>query len=194
MLLDSLVYMGRCHSGVVCTLEGCCKGDMLQNGTAGAISTTTTTEIPDLNERRIRHLRLTLRPEDSPKTQNESVSSGEKLANGPWKKKNGLMQRERPPGRESPQQADKHPMTNGIGREQPAQHGSRVYGMVQSTHTSHQQEVMARELSVSHLRDEMRYIREVRDSLEKVRERMYGQFGGMQQSVQTLTQELKVSK
>uniref|UniRef100_A0A8C1FWQ0 Myocardial zonula adherens protein n=1 Tax=Cyprinus carpio carpio TaxID=630221 RepID=A0A8C1FWQ0_CYPCA len=121
------------------------------------------------------------------------ISQGEKLANGPWKKKNGLMQRERPPGRESPQQADKHPMTNGIGREQPAQHGSRVYGMVQSTHTSHQQEVMARELSVSHLRDEMRYIREVRDSLEKVRERMYGQFGGMQQSVQTLTQELKVT-
>lgn len=34
----------------------------------------------------------------------------------------------------------------------------------------------------------------VRDSLEKVRERMYGQFGGMQQSVQKLSQELKVSK
>uniref|UniRef100_A0A671MGT7 Myocardial zonula adherens protein-like n=1 Tax=Sinocyclocheilus anshuiensis TaxID=1608454 RepID=A0A671MGT7_9TELE len=103
------------------------------------------------------------------------------------------MQRERPPGRESPQQEDKHHVTNGIGREQPAQHGPRVYGVVQSTGTSHQQEVMAREWSVSHLRDEMRYIREVRDSLEKVRERMYGQFGGMQQSVQKLTQELKVT-
>lgn len=34
----------------------------------------------------------------------------------------------------------------------------------------------------------------VRDSLEKVRERMYGQFGGMQQSVQKLSQELKVNK
>ncbi|XP_016367511.1 myocardial zonula adherens protein isoform X2 [Sinocyclocheilus rhinocerous] len=166
---------------------------MLQNGMAGAISTTTTTEIPDLNERRIRRLRLTLRPEDSPKSQNESVNSGEKLLNGSWKKKNGLMQRERPPGRESPQQEDKHPVTNGIGREQPAQHGPRVYGVVQSTGTSHQQEVMAREWSVSHLRDEMRYIREVRDSLEKVRERMYGQFGGMQQSVQKLTQELKAA-
>lgn len=33
----------------------------------------------------------------------------------------------------------------------------------------------------------------VRDSLEKVRERMYGQFGGMQQSVQKLSQDLKVS-
>ncbi|XP_052459190.1 myocardial zonula adherens protein-like isoform X1 [Carassius gibelio] len=153
---------------------------MLQNGRAGAISTTTTTELPDLNKRRLRRLRLTLRPEDSPKTQNESASSGEKLVNGSWKNKNGLMQRERPPGRESPQQEDKPPMTNGIDREQ-------------STGTSHQQEVMARELSVSHLRDEMRYIREVRDSLEKVRERMYGQFGGMQQSVQTLTQELKAA-
>ncbi|KTG45504.1 hypothetical protein cypCar_00004907 [Cyprinus carpio] len=166
---------------------------MLRNGMAGAISTTATTEIPDLNERRIRRLRLTLRPEESPKSQNESVSSGEKLLNGSWKKKNGLMQRERPPGRESHQQEDKHPVTNGIGREQPAQHGPRVYGVVQSTGTSHQQEVMAREWSVSHLRDEMRYIREVRDSLEKVRERMYGQFGGMQQSVQKLTQELKAA-
>ncbi|KAK2914117.1 hypothetical protein Q8A67_002516 [Cirrhinus molitorella] len=166
---------------------------MLHNGMTGAISTTATTEIPDLNERRIRRLRLTLRPEDSPKSQNESVNSSEKLVNGAWKKKNGLMQRERPPGRESPQLGDKHPITNGIGREQLAQHGPRVYGVVQSTGTSHQQEVMARDWSVSHLRDEMKYIREVRDSLEKVRERMYGQFGGMQQSVQKLTQELKAA-
>lgn len=34
--------------------------------------------------------------------------------------------------------------------------------------------------------------KQVRDSLEKVRERMYGQFGGMQQSVNKLTQEIKV--
>ncbi|XP_051757593.1 myocardial zonula adherens protein isoform X2 [Ctenopharyngodon idella] len=166
---------------------------MLQNGMAGAISTTTTTEIPDLNERRIRRLRLTLRPEDSAKTQNETANSGEKLVSGSWKKKNGLMQRERPPGRESPQQEDKHLVTNGIGSEQLAQHGPRVYGVVHSTGSNHQQEVIAREWSVSHLRDEMRYIREVRDSLEKVRERMYGQFGGMQQSVQKLSQELKAA-
>lgn len=167
---------------------------MLQNGMVGANSTTATTEISDLNERRIRRLRLTLRPEDSPKTQNESVNSGEKVVNGTWRKKNGLMQRERPPGRESPQPEDKHPVTNGIGREQSAQqHGPRVYGLVQSSGTNQQQEVMAREWSVNQLRDEMRYIREVRDSLEKVRERMYGQFGGMQQSMQKLTQELKAA-
>lgn len=162
---------------------------MQKNVMTGAFHTKTTTEMPDLNERRIRRLRLTLRPEDNPKTQNETANSGEKLVNGSWKKKNGLMQRERPPGRESPQQEEKHPVTNGIGREQLAQNGPRVYGVC----TNHQQEVMAREWSVSHLRDEMRYIREVRDSLEKVRERMYGQFGGMQQSVQKLSQELKAA-
>ncbi|XP_077085577.1 myocardial zonula adherens protein isoform X1 [Siphateles boraxobius] len=166
---------------------------MLQNGMTGAIRTTTTTELPDLNERRIRRLRLTLRPEDNPKTQNETGSSGEKLVNGSWKNKNGLMQRERPPGRESPQQEEKQPVTNGISREQLAQHGPRVYGVVHSTGSNHQQEVMARDWSAGHLRDEMRYIREVRDSLEKVRERMYGQFGGMQQSVQKLSQELKAA-
>ncbi|XP_056114952.1 myocardial zonula adherens protein isoform X2 [Rhinichthys klamathensis goyatoka] len=166
---------------------------MLQNGMTGAIRTTTTTELPDLNERRIRRLRLTLRPEDNPKTQNETGSSGEKLVNGSRKKKNVLMQRERPPGRESPQQEEKQPVTNGISREQLAQHGPRIYGVVHSTGSNHQQEVMARDWSASHLRDEMRYIREVRDSLEKVRERMYGQFGGMQQSVQKLSQELKAA-
>lgn len=34
----------------------------------------------------------------------------------------------------------------------------------------------------------------MRDSLEKVRERMYGQFGGMQQSMQKLSQEIRVKK
>ncbi|XP_036440274.1 myocardial zonula adherens protein isoform X3 [Colossoma macropomum] len=71
--------------------------------------------------------------------------------------------------------------------------GPRVYGVVQRTGEQQQQEVTAREWPVSHLRDEMRYIREVRDSLEKVRERMYGQFGGMQQSMQKLSQELRMA-
>ncbi|KAM9423724.1 myocardial zonula adherens protein-like isoform 4-T6 [Salvelinus alpinus] len=52
---------------------------------------------------------------------------------------------------------------------------------------------MACEWSVNHLRDEMRYIREVRDSLEKVRERMYGQVGGMQQSMQKLSQDIRTA-
>lgn len=38
----------------------------------------------------------------------------------------------------------------------------------------------------------LRFHVQVRDSLEKVRERMYGQFGGMQQSMQKLSQEIRV--
>lgn len=109
-----------------------------------------------------------------------------------WKKKNGLIHRERPAGRESPQQ---HLIdgANGVPESSLQHHGPKVYGVVQRTSSDRQQEVMAREWSVNHLQDEMKYIREVRDSLEKVRERMYSQFGGMQQSVQKLTQEMKAA-
>ncbi|XP_036440272.1 myocardial zonula adherens protein isoform X1 [Colossoma macropomum] len=160
---------------------------MLRNGPAGSVTTTTT---PDpRSERGVRRLRLTLRDEDT-NGQKDPVKSTphseEKMVNGSWMKKNGVMQRERPPGRESPIE-DKHSsgVSNGVG--------PRVYGVVQRTGEQQQQEVTAREWPVSHLRDEMRYIREVRDSLEKVRERMYGQFGGMQQSMQKLSQELRMA-
>uniref|UniRef100_A0A667Y6J3 Myocardial zonula adherens protein n=1 Tax=Myripristis murdjan TaxID=586833 RepID=A0A667Y6J3_9TELE len=79
-----------------------------------------------------------------------------------------------------------------LGETSLQHHGPKVYGVVQRTGSDRQQEVMAREWSVNHLQDEMRYIKEVRDSLEKVRERMYGQFGGMQQSMQKLSQEIRV--
>eukprot|EP00064_Thunnus_orientalis_P000680 superscaffoldBa00000038_g681 len=116
----------------------------------------------------------------------------EKDAKKIWKKKNGLIQRERPAGRESPQQ-HLGDMTNGVPETSLQHHGPKVYGIVQRTGSDRQQEVMAREWTVNHLHDEMRYIREVRDSLEKVRERMYGQFGGMQQSMQKLSQEIRAA-
>uniref|UniRef100_A0A7N6B2S3 Myocardial zonula adherens protein n=1 Tax=Anabas testudineus TaxID=64144 RepID=A0A7N6B2S3_ANATE len=115
-----------------------------------------------------------------------------KDVNGTWKKKNGLIQRERPAGRESPQQ-HLEDMTNGVPETSLQQHGPKVYGVVQRTGMDRQQEVMAREWTYSHLHDEMRYIREVRDSLEKVRERMYGQFGGMQQSMRKLSEEIRAA-
>uniref|UniRef100_A0A8C5NGT5 Myocardial zonula adherens protein n=1 Tax=Gouania willdenowi TaxID=441366 RepID=A0A8C5NGT5_GOUWI len=113
----------------------------------------------------------------------------DKNVSGTWKKKNGLIQRERPAGRESPQQHGD--MSNGVSETPGTLNGPKVYGVVQRTASDRQQEVMAREWTVSHLQDEMKYIREVRDSLEKVRERMYGQFGGMQQSMQKLSQEIR---
>uniref|UniRef100_H3CVB2 Myocardial zonula adherens protein n=1 Tax=Tetraodon nigroviridis TaxID=99883 RepID=H3CVB2_TETNG len=80
-------------------------------------------------------------------------------------------------------------MTNGAPDAALQHHGSKGSG--ERTDPERQQEAMARQWTVSHLQDEMRYIREVRDSLEKVRERMYGQFGGMQQSMQKLSQEIR---
>ncbi|XP_071344943.1 myocardial zonula adherens protein isoform X2 [Trachinotus anak] len=172
---------------------------MLRYGSGRTVSTTTTTteDSPESSsERRIRRLRLTLHAGDDgnnkSKTENSDTTEKEKDVSGAWKKKNGLIQRERPAGRESPQQ-HLGDMTNGVPESSPQHHGSKVYAVVQRTGSDRQQEVMAREWTVNHLHDEMRYIREVRDSLEKVRERMYGQFGGMQQSMQKLSQEIRAA-
>ncbi|KAM9860921.1 myocardial zonula adherens protein isoform 2-T2 [Aulostomus maculatus] len=170
---------------------------MLRYGSGRTVSTTTTTtedSTESSSERRIRRLRLTLHPGDNghkePTTKNSEADVEEK--DGAWKKRNGLIQRERPAGRESPKQ-HLSDMTNGVPETSLQHHGPKVYGVVQRAGSGRQQEVMAREWTVSHLRDEMRYIREVRDSLEKVRERMYGQFGGMQQSMQKLSQEIRAA-
>ncbi|XP_037605646.1 myocardial zonula adherens protein isoform X2 [Sebastes umbrosus] len=170
---------------------------MLRYGSGRTVSTTTTTTVdsPDSSsERRIRRLRLTLHAGDhgnkEPKSTNSDTSEREKDVSGTWKKKNGLILRERPAGRESPQQHLRD-TTNGAPETSQQNHGPKVYGVVQRTGSDRQQEVMAREWTVNHLQDEMKYIREVRDSLEKVRERMYGQFGGMQQSMQKLSHEIR---
>ncbi|KAM7014970.1 protein GRINL1A [Tautogolabrus adspersus] len=173
---------------------------MLRYGSGRTVSTTTTTTEDSSeysSERRIRRLRLTLHAGDNgnkeAKTANSGTAEKEKDVSASWKKKkNGMIQRERPAGRESPQQ-HLGDMTNGAPETSLQLHGPKVYGIVQRMGSDRQQEVMAREWTVDHLQDEMKYIREVRDSLEKVRERMYGQFGGMQQSMQKLSQEIKAA-
>ncbi|KAM7424103.1 hypothetical protein PAMA_000447 [Pampus argenteus] len=171
---------------------------MLRYGSGRAVSTTTTTtttvqDSPESSsERGIRRLRLTLHAGDNGNKESKTAYTNEKEKDAPWKKKNGVIQRERPAGRESPQQ-HLGDMTNGVPETSLQHHGPKVYGVVQRTSSDRPQEVMAREWTVSHLHDEMRYIREVRDTLEKVRERMYGQFGGMQQSMQNLSQEIRVA-
>ncbi|XP_070826304.1 myocardial zonula adherens protein isoform X2 [Chaetodon trifascialis] len=171
---------------------------MHRHASGRTVSTTTTTEdSPEsLSERRIRRLRLTLHGGDDennePKASNSDTAENKKGVSGAWTKKNGVIQRERPAGRESPQQHHGD-MTNGVPETSLQHHGPKVYGVVQRASSDRQQEVMAREWTFSHLEDEMKYIREVRDSLEKVRERMYGQFGGMQQSIQKLSQEIRTA-
>ncbi|CAK6954849.1 protein GRINL1A [Scomber scombrus] len=166
---------------------------MLRYGSGRTVSTTTTEDSPESSsERSITRLRLTLHAGDNGNKEPKTANTDEKDAKKMWKKKNGLIQRERPAGRESPQ---KHlgDMTNGVPETSLHHHGPKVYGVVRRTGSDRQQEVMAREWTVNHLHDEMKYIREVRDSLEKVRERMYGQFGGMQQSMQKLSQEIRAA-
>ncbi|XP_070985415.1 myocardial zonula adherens protein-like isoform X2 [Oncorhynchus clarkii lewisi] len=166
---------------------------MLRYSSPGSVITTEDSpEQP--SERRIRRLRLTLHTGDNGQNETKKPTSDtqeEKVVNGTWKK-NRLIQRERPAGSESPVQL--RAATNGeLETSLQRHHGPKVYGVLQRTGSDRQQEVMACEWSVNHLRDEMRYIKEVRDSLEKVRERMYGQVGGMQQSMQKLSQDIRTA-
>ncbi|XP_077445606.1 myocardial zonula adherens protein isoform X2 [Stigmatopora argus] len=167
-------------------------GDMLHYGPGRGFSSTTTTttvDSPDATgERAFRRLRLTLHTgDDASKTHNPSHSDKDTC-----RKRNGIVQRERPAGSESPKQ-HLGDLTNGQPESSSQHGGPKMYGVVQRSNTDRQREVMAREWTVSHLHDEMKYIKEVRDSLEKVRERMYGQFGGVQESVQKLSQEIKTA-
>ncbi|XP_061923785.1 mucin-2-like [Entelurus aequoreus] len=166
---------------------------MLHSGHGRSFSSTTTTEnSPESgSERSIRRLRLTLHAGDDANKEARSAYSNADNKDD-WKTRNRLIQRERPAGRESPTQP-LGDMTNGLSEPSLQHHGPKMYGVVQRNNSSRVPEVRAREWTVHHLHDEMKYIREVRDSLEKVRERMYGQFGGMQQSVHKLSQEMRVA-
>ncbi|XP_036399832.1 myocardial zonula adherens protein-like isoform X1 [Megalops cyprinoides] len=154
---------------------------MLKYGSGGTVTTTANGEDPP-SQRRIRRLRLTLHSNDPSPGQDETQGDvpnkkEEKAINGTGRRKNGYME---------PTAQHLAAVTNGV-REKSPQRGTKA----QRTGADSQQEVMACEWSVNHLRDQMNYIREVRDSLEKVRERMYGQFGGMQQSMSRLSQDIR---
>ncbi|XP_064835339.1 myocardial zonula adherens protein-like isoform X2 [Oncorhynchus masou masou] len=168
---------------------------MLRYSSPGSV--TTTEDSPEQpSERRIRRLRLTLHTGDNGQNETKKPTSDtqeQKVVNGTWKKKNTLIQRERPAGSESPVQHLSAATNGELETSLQRQHGPKVYGVLQGRGSDRQQEVMACEWSVNHLRDEMSYIKEVRDSLEKVRERMYGQFGGMQHSMQKLSQDIRTA-
>lgn len=66
-------------------------------------------------------------------------------------------------------------MTNGAPETSLQHHGPKVYGIVQRVGSDRQQEVMAREWTVSHLQDEMKYIREVSGNKHKQAARPSGQ-------------------
>ncbi|KAM4676089.1 myocardial zonula adherens protein isoform 1-T1 [Discoglossus pictus] len=68
-----------------------------------------------------------------------------------------------------------------------------VYGVVQRAENNNQNEVVVYEWSTNQLKEEMTYIKDVRVTLEKIRERMFGEYDEMKQKIKQLTQDMKVS-
>ncbi|XP_067873992.1 myocardial zonula adherens protein-like [Heterodontus francisci] len=140
----------------------------------------------------IRRLRLTLHGDgNSTSAREETKRRGkteaeEKTNTGSSRKRNGFLHSESK-GTES---QILH-LSNGLGSE--ASPHSRVYGVVQRA-DANKAEVVVYEWSVNQLKEEMNYIKEVRHSLEKVRQRMFGEFNGMKERIEELTNEMKVSE
>lgn len=68
-----------------------------------------------------------------------------------------------------------------------------VYGVVQRSENNHQNEVVVYEWSSHQLKEEMNYIKDVRVTLEKIREKMFGEYDEMKEKMKRLTQDMKVS-
>ncbi|KAL4660692.1 myocardial zonula adherens protein-like isoform X1 [Arapaima gigas] len=169
---------------------------MLSYGSRWSTVTTTAEALDRSSERRVRRLRLTLHPSDNSSKQDGTCKSGTdtqgKTASSLSNKKTiNYAQRERPVGAEL--SAESGVADGMVECSSSLARGPKLYAVVQRKGADSQQEVMAYEWSINHLRDEMNYIREVRESLEKVRERMYGQFDGMQQSMHKLSQQIKTT-
>lgn len=83
------------------------------------------------------------------------------------------------------------PLHNGFGSSSTPK--GTVYGVVQRADTD-KAEVVVYEWSVNQLKEEMKYIKEVRQSLEQVRKQMFGEFNGMKEKMLQLTDEMKASE
>ncbi|XP_072838277.2 myocardial zonula adherens protein isoform X2 [Pogona vitticeps] len=111
-------------------------------------------------------LRLTLPPEESPLSP-EGKSKPEKTKKQLYHVRNGLSSGDLP--------------------------GGVVYGVVHRSDDNHNKEMVVYGWSTHQLREEMKYIRDVRLTLEKVRKKMYGEYDEMKRKIQELTKELAVS-
>ncbi|KAJ6664370.1 hypothetical protein lerEdw1_008589 [Lerista edwardsae] len=80
---------------------------------------------------------------------------------------------------------------NGLSTEN-FSHGV-VYGVVHRSDDNHNKEMVVYGWSTNQLKEEMKYIRDVRLTLEKVRKKMYGEYDEMKRRIQELTKELAIS-
>uniref|UniRef100_A0A4W3KKY2 Myocardial zonula adherens protein-like n=2 Tax=Callorhinchus milii TaxID=7868 RepID=A0A4W3KKY2_CALMI len=154
-------------------------------------TTYTTTESPE-SSTRVRRLRLTLRPEGSsasaphePK-RNGTTETGECRIAGNERRHNVYFSSEQNSA-ERAEQPTLH-LSNGLA----ASPRGKVYGLVKRTDPNNS-EVLVYEWSVNQLKEEMKYIKEVRTSLETVRQKIFSDSNEMNHRIKYLTKEMKKS-
>ncbi|XP_040269825.1 myocardial zonula adherens protein isoform X2 [Bufo bufo] len=164
---------------------------MMRYKTASTVTTTSETSQKSGN---ICRLRLTLPVDGASKTEQkdfnkEKQSHVDSRRTTDRRKRNGFILRANPS--ELP---TLHLYSVPKGTQPPgtASHGV-VYGVVQRTENNHQNEVVVYEWSSHQLKEEMNYIKDVRVTLEKIRERMFGEYDDMKEKIKRLSQEMKVS-
>ncbi|XP_015264649.1 PREDICTED: LOW QUALITY PROTEIN: myocardial zonula adherens protein-like [Gekko japonicus] len=139
---------------------------------SGVTLTTTTPRKPDEDEpggkkrANVCRLRLTLPPEEGSLPQ-EGKSKTERTRKHLFQVPNGL-----PAGN----------LSHGV-----------VYGVVRRSDNNHNKEMVVYGWSMHQLKEEMKYIRDVRLTLERARKKMYGEYDEMKRKIQELTNELAVS-
>ncbi|XP_048419041.1 myocardial zonula adherens protein [Stegostoma tigrinum] len=156
-------------------------------------TTCTIAESPEpVRRSNIRRVRLTLHNDgNSTSTGDEPEKRGkaeteDKLNTGNSQKCSGFLQTE-----SDRTQSLKLHVSNGLGPEMTSHR--RMYGVVKRA-DANKAEVVVYEWSVNQLKEEMNYIKEVRHSLEKVRQQMFGEFNGMKKQLQELSSEVKASE
>ncbi|XP_056428389.1 myocardial zonula adherens protein isoform X2 [Hyla sarda] len=165
---------------------------MMRYKTASTVTTTSETTQKSGN---ICRLRLTLPVDGASKTEQKDlkkenqlhVDSRQTAVRG--RKKNGFISES---NASEPPTLHLYSVPKGNPPSGTSSHGV-VYGVVQRTENNHQNEVVVYEWSSHQLKEEMNYIKDVRVTLEKIRERMFGEYDDMKEKIKHLTQEMKVS-
>ncbi|XP_065268779.1 myocardial zonula adherens protein [Emys orbicularis] len=96
-----------------------------------------------------------------------------------------------PAGETEPEPKQPYHVPNGMSTGKLSD--GMVYGVVHRTDNNHKKEMVVYGWSAHQLKEEMNYIKDVRATLEKVRKKMYGEYGEMKRKIQQLTNELTIT-
>ncbi|XP_069622020.1 myocardial zonula adherens protein isoform X1 [Ranitomeya imitator] len=164
---------------------------MMRYKTASTVTTSETSQ----KSGNICRLRLTLPVDGTLKTEQNDLNKEKQLHVDPRhtperrRKRNGYISEK---STSEPQTLHLYSVPKGNAPPGAPSHGV-VYGVVQRTENNHQNEVVVYEWSSHQLKEEMNYIKDVRVTLEKIRERMFGEYDDMKEKIKHLTREMKVS-